>query len=861
MSRHGRLMLLLVAATAAAQDSSDKITAEVRQALSRGAATLPLFLELSDQPQAEVLQRMERESARLTLAKDNFERLASYGSAAPAKDLDDAREELDSAIGSVRQAAARAIQDRIRPGQDNVTAALAGVGATDIRPYFVVNVLRADVPASAVDFIASRAEVVRIALIGSGKIALNTTAALGAPAFWNATPAYTGKGQIVAVLDTGINEKNPALVGPAYTDAIFLDSAIKNPDKNCAWGEPNNPPTAADYVGHGTAIADAIAGQGIGATPTPLRGVAFGVQRILNVKVLYKCTGDGQGASFQTDDVLNGLQYAVFGPNPAALPNPLAASIINLSFGGGADAGTIRDYVDRIVELSNNPLVFTAAAGNDGPDGGTILPGAATAYNVITVGAEIMDANGVLEMKPADFSSRGPVGSRAKPDLLAPGMNLQLANAAYVLGGGQPIYENGVEGTSFSAPQVAGAAALLRNLGVPNSVAVKALLINSAVRNPGDDPWTAAGGWGYMRLGALPALLQRHDGKPVCEQGGTYASACLLDTVANKGDRRYYEAKVAGAFKATLVWNRHFTNKNDLWTAANAPLAINNLSLTLYQSTAVGYANADESNDTADNVQQVNVTEGAATDIVVKVKLPGNPVAGVAQEPYALASSIALTPRGGPMPSVFCAAPANVQPQQTVPVPCTASNTGDLALFSVTVSSDAGAVSNGSLGTIAAGGSAEFTVTVTVPAAGSLATTVNMTGTLAQETYTTSTTFTITPAPGNCGYSASPAVVNVLDSTGQTGTIQVTAPSGCPWTVFITALSSPRAGAINSWISVSPMSGTGNGVVSYTVPPNLFPASEGPLEGAVDFGQLTGSYQNAIVGFSVCGAIVNNVCE
>jgi hypothetical protein len=861
MSRRQGLILLLVAATAAAQDSSNKITADARQALSRGAATLPLFLELSDQPQAEILQQMERESTRLTLAKNNFERLASYGVAAPAKDLDDAREELDAAVGSVRQAAARAIQDRIRPGQDNVTAALAGVGATDIRSYFVVNVLRADVPASAVDFIASRPEVVRIGLIGSGKIALNTTAALGAPAFWHATPAYTGKGQIVAVLDTGINEMNPALIGPAYTDAIFLESAIKNPDKNCAWGEPNNPPTAADYVGHGTAIADAVAGQGTGANPTALRGVAFGVPRILDVKVLYKCADDEPPASFQTDDVLNGLQYAVFGPNPAVLPNPLAASVINLSFGGGVDAGTIRDYVDRVVELSNYPLVVTAGAGNDGPDGGTILPGAATAYNVITVGAEIMDANGVLEMKPADFSSRGPVGSRAKPDLLAPGTNLQLANAAYVLGGAAPIYD-GVEGTSFSAPQVAGAAALLGNLGVPNSVAVKALLINSAVRNVGDAPWTAAGGWGYMRLGALPALLQRNDGKPVCEQGGTYASACLLDSVANKGDRRYYEAKVAGAFKATLVWNRHFTNKNSLWTAANAPLAINNLSLTLYQNTAVGYTNADESNDTADNVQQVNVTEGAATDIVVKVKLPGNPVAGVAQEPYALASSVALTPRGGPMPSVFCAAPANVQPQQTVPVPCTASNTGDLALFGVTVSSNPGAVSNGSLGNIAAGGSAAFTVTVTVPATGSLVATVNMTGTFAQETYTASTTFTVTPtpAPANCSYSASPAFVNILESTGQTGTIQVSAPSGCPWNVFTIPLSSPGSVPINSWITVSPMNGTGNGVVSYTVPPNLFgPANKGPMEGTVDFGQL--GYQNAIVGFYVCGTIVNNVCE
>lgn len=142
---------------------------------------------------------------------------------------------------------------------------------------------------------------------------------------------------------------------------------------------------------------------------------------------------------------------------------------------------------------------------------------------------------------------------------------------------------------------------------------------------------------------------------------------------------------------------------------------------------------------------------------------------------------------------------------------------------------------------------ATFTVNVTAPATGTLRTTVNLTGTFAEDTDTASTSFAITPAVANCTYSALPTTVNVPASTGQSGTIQVSAPSGCAWVVSIVRSADLSHGP---WISISPMSGTGNGIVGYTVIPGLLPD--------VDVGELViGQATAADVNFTIiCDKVV-----
>jgi hypothetical protein len=331
---------------------------------------------------------------------------------------------------------------------------------------------------------------------------------------------------------------------------------------------------------------------------------------------------------------------------------------------------------------------------------------------------------------------------------------------------------------------------------VPSAVAVKALLINSAVIDPNAakqfndslSPWNARRGWGYMRLGTLPGLLQRTDGKEVCESSlpaNPYPSACVLGSLAKKDEVNFYEGSIDGPFKATLVWNRHFTN---------AVLALDPLELSLYHKQGQTFAKIVVNNDKTlngntpkDNVQQVEVTE--KNDVLVKVKLPAALVTGVTQERYGLAFSMALKPVAKPSLGVSCVVPPNPPSLQKVAVTCSASNAGGLPVFGAAASSSSGTASPVTLGTISAGGNATFTVNLTAPAVSdpALSVIVKVSGSLAGDSYTASGAFTLAPTATDCPIPiTSLATPITLPAAGGTYSDSVTGlPSGCKWLVRV----------------------------------------------------------------------------
>lgn len=183
----------------------------------------------------------------------------------------------------------------------------------------------------------------------------------------------------------------------------------------------------------------------------------------------------------------------------------------------------------------------------------------ASAKSVITVGAtENVRANGIEDVcgnvdadNAADiaaFSSRGPaLDGRMKPDLVAPGVHIQ-GPASQAPGyqlmcyGGAPYFPEGQtlylmsSGTSFSAPGVAGAAALageyyqrVHSSGVaPSPAMIKAMLLNTprylnGVAGGGDLP-TISQGWGLVDVGALydPTRWTRDQEVPFTASGQAY---------------------------------------------------------------------------------------------------------------------------------------------------------------------------------------------------------------------------------------------------------------------------------------------------------------------------------------------------
>ncbi|HYK32093.1 MAG TPA: S8 family serine peptidase [Streptosporangiaceae bacterium] len=278
---------------------------------------------------------------------------------------------------------------------------------------------------------------------------------IGAPVAWRA--GDTGAGVKVAVLDTGVDATFPDLRGQIAAERNFTSA---------------QPHAVDDKVGHGTFVAALIAGTGRASGGTR-RGVAFGSRLVIG-KVL-----NDYGAGLDSW-VIAGMQWAA-----------TRARIVNLSLGGGPSAGydPVSEALNRLSRTHH--VLFVVAAGNDGPSDDSVeTPAAASA--ALAVGA--VDGSDRL----APFSSQGPRRKNfaIKPEITAPGVNITGARAAGT-SLGFPItarYTVG-SGTSFAAPEVAGAAAILAALHPAWSPArLKGDIVSTAHPATGGDFYAVGGG-------------------------------------------------------------------------------------------------------------------------------------------------------------------------------------------------------------------------------------------------------------------------------------------------------------------------------------------------------------------------------
>jgi serine protease AprX len=271
---------------------------------------------------------------------------------------------------------------------------------------------------------------------------------VGAPSAWS-TYGVTGHGVGIAVVDSGV-APHPDLAGRIVAAIDFTSAA----------------PTVSavplgDLGGHGTHVAGLAAGNGT-ASGGEYTGVAPQAN-IIDVRVI-----DANGSS-NISTVLRGLQWVL--ANRATYN----IRVVNLSLGAPAGQSYTVDPLATAAEiLTFAGIAVVVAAGNSGPDAGTVSSPGYDPY-VITVGA--VDDNGtdlVTDDSIASFSSRGPTADGAdKPDLVAPGrkmVSLRSAGSALDLlyperqvtatGGTSADYFR-LSGTSMAAPVVAGAIALM----------------------------------------------------------------------------------------------------------------------------------------------------------------------------------------------------------------------------------------------------------------------------------------------------------------------------------------------------------------------------------------------------------------
>src|SRR6185503_10970462 len=266
----------------------------------------------------------------------------------------------------------------------------------------------------------------------------------------NGAMPVTGRNVTVAVLDTGINGQHADLAGKVVQNVRLADT--QSVPASFTYPAPlENLPNTDLVSGHGTFVSGVIAASGVSSSGR-FAGVAPGA-RLLglsagDVNLMY---------------VLSGFDYLL---EKRAQYN---VRVVNCSF----SANTVFDFNDPVnvatKMLTDAGVNVVFSAGNTGSGNGTMNPYAIAPW-VIGVGAT--DPAGKL----ADYSSRGNFGdSLQHPSLVAPGTNIiSLRSAPTVTGVSgiagadaqrlspiEMLYYTTATGTSFSAPQVTGAIALM----------------------------------------------------------------------------------------------------------------------------------------------------------------------------------------------------------------------------------------------------------------------------------------------------------------------------------------------------------------------------------------------------------------
>ena len=278
---------------------------------------------------------------------------------------------------------------------------------------------------------------------------------------------------VVAVIDTGVRFEHPDLLSASQGGKLLpgFDFVSQPPFANDGDGRDADATDPGDWVTaaetqqapfttceeansswHGTRVSSLIA-----ALTNNAEGVAGTGWNtlILPVRVLGKCGGIDS-------DIIAGMRWAAGITVPGAPVNPTPAQIINLSLGGaGACTAAHQAAVD---EITARGVLVVASVGNEGRE--------------VSAPANCVGVLGVTGIRHAGtkvgFSNLGPEAGIGAPggNCVNPGAPCLFPITAAVNAGtttpGASVYTNHTDniniGTSFSAPLVAGAAALIHSL-------------------------------------------------------------------------------------------------------------------------------------------------------------------------------------------------------------------------------------------------------------------------------------------------------------------------------------------------------------------------------------------------------------
>lgn len=440
---------------------------------------------------------------------------------------------------------------------------LRNLSPVRLRELWLINGIAVTLPASAIQLLQSFPgiasvrpdEVIQLPEVlaaGAGPVEWNIQA-VNATAMWDL--GITGNGIVVASMDSGV-------------DAAHADLMGRWRGGTNSWYDPNgeHPAVPYDKAGHGTGtMAIMIGGDATGSAI----GMAPGAQWI-SAKIFNDA---GQASTSAIHLAFQWMLDPDDDPNTNDSPH-----VVNNSW-GYPDLPDVcyLEFQYDIQALQTAGIAVVFSAGNNGPSPSTSISPANNPES-FAVGS-VSDTLAI-----ANTSSRGPnacvIETDFFPEVVAPGVSVKTADLTS--GGLFPTEAAFVSGTSFAAPHVSGAMALLRQAFPGLGLAE----IESALTQTAQD-LGAAGPDDVYGYGMIDILAAYQHLVPCTDDDGDgffIESICALELDCNDQDPTAFPGAAEAKYDAIdqdcngydltidIISAAYFTGTNELGVSATTTL-------------------------------------------------------------------------------------------------------------------------------------------------------------------------------------------------------------------------------------------------------------------------------------------------
>jgi subtilisin family serine protease len=346
-------------------------------------------------------------------------------------------------------------------------------------------------------------------------------------------PQANGSGQVIVVIDSGVNLTHPSLAGKLWTNPGEIAGDGIDNDKDGYVDDVHgydfyrNDPSPDDEVGHGTAVAGIIA-----ASPFTFNGATYAgiapAARIIALKVLDTTSAYSPGTEVRIEKALQWVE---------AMNKRYKITAVNLSL-YTPPAVYAASYADEVKRLAAAGVIISASGGQDNPNADAHYPSA----DPLVYATTVVDQNDRM----SSIVNRGPM-----IDLLAPGKAVPILSktgGGFILSG---------EGSSYATPFTTGAAALMRQVDSTFSATqVLSILKDSGVNVTDTSTQFTYSGRTYKRLDLDDALRLAYQRRSTptptvsyssVDVGGAKTAGLTVAVTAGKA----YDLTTSGAD----VWN------------------------------------------------------------------------------------------------------------------------------------------------------------------------------------------------------------------------------------------------------------------------------------------------------------------